>query len=91
MTRRMLWALISTYQKGYMVLPRVTQQRVEEQDVPEVSLSEEGRVGLESKVYAYNLSPKSKESHLCSKLSRPHAAAVAFRKFGRFHICLCLG
>lgn len=74
-----------------MVLHRVTQQQVEELDMPEVSLSEEGRVGLESKVHTYNLPPKSKESHFCGKLSHPHAAAVAFRKFDRFHICLCLG
>lgn len=64
---------------------------VEEQDLPEISLPEQGRAELEPKAHGDYLPPKYKESHLCGKLSPPPAAAVSLREFERFQICLCLG
>lgn len=63
---------------------RATQQWVIEQGLPEISLSEDGRAELESKVHAYSFFQKSKESYLCSKLSCPHAVVVSFEEFKHF-------
>lgn len=74
-----------------MVGPRVTQWWVDKQDLLETSLSE-GRAGLGSKAHADYLSPKSKEGHLCRKLSPSPVATVSLREFARFlHLCLGRG